>query len=332
MIDWDQRLNAAAAGSDVELGRVITAVEAGDREAIAALSRRLAESGRAAPRIALTGSAGSGKSTLLAALSRAWPGGSRVGAVAVDPSSERSGGALLGDRYRFYRDPVAGSPTALARCFLRSMASRGEGSALSRHLSMVLSFLEEAGLSPVFIETAGAGQSDTAVTDLVDCVVLILTPDSGDVIQMLKAGLMEQADVYVVNKADLDGADRYAMRLRSVLAAQDGPGLPPLDDRVHVLQANRAGDRDLSSLIQVLTDLAAAHRRPRALLWRRAVGLALEQAVVEEFLARVRVSDAWESAVDLASCGRLTLDEAGRRLDDVHERMDRGAPAVRGES
>ncbi len=173
-------------------------------------------------RIGLTGSPGAGKSTLADALVRAIRSrDQRVAVLAVDPSSPYTGGALLGDRIRlqgFAADPGV---------FFRSMASRGEPGGLAPNIAGILTLLETAGFLSVILETVGVGQAEVAVAALVDVTVLVLTPGMGDDIQSLKAGLMEAASLFVINKADLPGAERLHADLRATqsLAHSDTP--PP---------------------------------------------------------------------------------------------------------
>jgi putative protein kinase ArgK-like GTPase of G3E family len=302
MGDWDRLLDEASAGSDTALGRLVTALEARDWSAISVLGRRLLTSDRTTPRVGITGAAGVGKSTLLAALGRAWPGTGRVGGIAVDPSSEVSGGAVLGDRYRLYGSGRPAPPTG-SSLFFRSMAARGGTNALSPCVGLTVSVMEEAGLCPILLETAGAGQSDTGVKAWVDCLVLVLTPESGDIIQMIKAGLMEHADVYVVNKADRQDAGRFAAQLRGFVASQPGSDGLAVGDRVHLLRADRADAAALTPLIASVQRIAGAGSRPRAELWRDAVSGLLAASVIETFERDVVTTPAWQEWVRRVSAG-----------------------------
>src|SRR5579871_2709392 len=168
----------------------------GAREALRALYPK----GGAAFVVGVTGSPGVGKSTLVSALVAAYRGrGERVGVVAVDPSSPFSGGALLGDRVRMSRHAV--DPGV----FIRSLATRGQQGGLSRATSATVAVLDAVGFPVIFVETVGAGQAEI---DVADAVVVATAPGLGDEVQALKAGLLEIADVLVVNKGDRDGADR----------------------------------------------------------------------------------------------------------------------------
>ncbi len=162
--------------------------------------------------IGLTGSPGVGKSTSTNALIRAYrDDGRRVGVLAVDPSSPFSGGALLGDRVRM------GDHATDEGVFIRSMAARGHLGGLSWSTPQAMRVLDAAGFDVVLVETVGVGQSEVEVAGLADTTVVLLAPGMGDGIQAAKAGILEVGDVYVVNKADRDGAPQVARQLRAML-------------------------------------------------------------------------------------------------------------------
>lgn len=157
-----------------------------------------------ARRIGLTGPPGAGKSTLagLLAVERAAKG--RIGVIAIDPSSPNTGGAILGDRIRMDDLPDA------AEVYIRSVASRSMSDGLADNLPEMLDLMDEFGFREVILETVGVGQVEYAARIQVDTLVLVLHPDSGDMVQAIKAGIAEMADIFVVNKADLPGAKRTA--------------------------------------------------------------------------------------------------------------------------
>ena len=189
-------------GDRAALARLISWAENGDERFGAALSRVYGRVGRAW-RVGVTGPPGSGKSTLVNELARLLRAQQRtVGIVAVDPSSPFTGGALLGDRVRME------DRTLDAGVFIRSMASRGSHGGLARAAASACDLLDAFGFERVLIETVGVGQAEYDVLDAADTVVVVLCPGAGDGIQAMKAGLLEVADVLVVNKADLPGADR----------------------------------------------------------------------------------------------------------------------------
>lgn len=172
----------------------------------------------AAHRVGVTGPPGAGKSTLTHQLARWWRAEDRtVGIVAVDPTSPLTGGALLGDRIRM--EGVALDPGI----FIRSMATRGALGGLALATREVCDLLDAAGYQRLVIETVGVGQSELDVVGVADTVVLVLTPESGDGVQALKSGLMEVADVFVVNKADRAQADRLAREIRLALELRTLP-------------------------------------------------------------------------------------------------------------
>ena len=136
----------------------------------------------------------------------------RVGILAIDPSSPRSGGAILGDRIRM--DELAGS----SELYIRSIGSRSTADGLSDNLPEMLDLMDEFGFSEVLLETVGVGQVEYAARVQVDTLALLLLPESGDVVQAMKAGIMEMADIYVINKADLPGAQKMAVDIRRITA------------------------------------------------------------------------------------------------------------------
>src|SRR5213076_3126720 len=176
--------------------------------------------------VGLTGSPGVGKSTSTSALVSAYRRrGMRVGVLAVDPSSPFSGGALLGDRVRM-QDHATDTGV-----FIRSMASRGHLGGLAWSTPQAIRVLDAAGCDTVLIETVGVGQSEVEIAGLADTTLVLLAPGMGDGIQAAKAGILEIGDVYVVNKADRDGADTLRRELRSMLSLAErveGDWRPPI--------------------------------------------------------------------------------------------------------
>ena len=199
------------AGERVPLARAISWIENEHDAAPEVLDEAFARSGRAF-RIGITGPPGAGKSTLVTKLALEYRRrGETVAIVAVDPTSPFSGGALLGDRVRM--NELSGD----AGVFIRSMATRGSMGGLAVHTAQVCDVLDAAGFSRVLIETVGVGQSELEVAQTADTTAVVLVPESGDAVQAMKAGLMEIADVFVINKSDREGAERAAYAIRSAL-------------------------------------------------------------------------------------------------------------------
>jgi len=173
---------------------------------------RLYRASKGAIRIGVTGPPGAGKSTVVDALARMLSvEGHSVAVMAVDPSSPFTGGALLGDRVRFHEDP------SNAKLYFRSLATRGSSGGLSDAAEGVGVAFDAFGFAYTLIETVGVGQVELDIVDACDVVVVILVPESGDIVQTMKAGLSEIADVFVVNKSDRPGADRLVADLQSML-------------------------------------------------------------------------------------------------------------------
>lgn len=202
-------------GEKSALARVISRIENREPQAVALLDELFLHQ-KAAPRIGVTGPPGAGKSTLVTGLIRILrEQGHRVGVVAVDPTSPFSGGAVLGDRVRM--NEVALDPGV----FIRSMATRGSLGGLASTSREVCEALDAFGSDRILLETVGVGQSELDVAQAADSTVVVVVPESGDSVQALKAGLMEIADIFVVNKADREGADRMVHDLESALSLKN---------------------------------------------------------------------------------------------------------------
>ncbi len=280
------------------LARAITIVESGLPSAAALLRDLYPRAGRAVT-IGVTGFPGSGKSSLVDRMIEAYRAqGLTVGVIAVDPSSAFSGGAILGDRVRMMRH--SGDPGV----FIRSMATRGHLGGLSQAAGEVLDLLDAAGRDIVIVETVGVGQSEVDIAKLADCTLVVLVPGMGDDIQAIKAGILEIADLFVINKADRDGAEKLATELRQMLSMADesrprpailktvattGDGIPELMDAVaahlsHPDTAERRRERRLLRARVRLEDILG-----RALFRRvveHGVGLDTWNRTVERLAAR----------------------------------------------
>lgn len=203
------------AGDTRSIARAISWVENDDPRA-AELIRGIYPSTGRAYIVGLTGSPGVGKSTLVSRMAALMATGKRkVGVLAVDPTSPFSGGAILGDRVRMF--DVALSPNV----YVRSMGTRGSLGGISRATRMASRVLDAAGFDWILVETVGAGQSEVDVHDVAYTTVVVMAPGMGDEIQAMKAGIMEIGDVFVVNKADRDGADRTAAQVASIVQLSD---------------------------------------------------------------------------------------------------------------
>ncbi|MBG94179.1 MAG: methylmalonyl Co-A mutase-associated GTPase MeaB [Chloroflexi bacterium] len=201
--------------------------------------------------IGITGSAGVGKSSIISKLTQLFRSEDhRVGILSVDPSSPLTGGALLGDRIRMsnhYLDDGV---------FIRSLATRGQLGGLSSAIHIALSILDVAGYDVILIETVGTGQADVDLGYIADTVVLVLLPDSGDTIQFLKAGSLETADIYVINKADRGNSGRVVAELKTTLGLNN----PYSEDELIILETSAITDND-SGIFQLGQELDRIHGR-----------------------------------------------------------------------
>ena len=218
----DPLVSLALAGDRAALARLISRVEARARGADALMAGMAARRrvGPGAPRVVgITGPPGAGKSTFTDRLvTSARAADRRVGVIAVDPSSPFTGGAILGDRLRL--DQHAMDPGV----YIRSLSARGHTGGLSRACGQVVDVLDAVGYDDVVVETVGVGQGELGIMEVADTVLVVLTPESGDAVQAMKAGLLEIADVFVVNKADRPGASALVRELELAVHLDPRPG------------------------------------------------------------------------------------------------------------
>ena len=296
----------ARSGDRRALARVLTEVENRTADGEAALRSLYPHAGRA-HLVGVTGAPGTGKSTLLAALIRELRrAGRSVAVIAVDPSSPITGGAILGDRVRMQEH--AGDRDV----FVRSMASRGHAGGLAATTVAAAALLDAVGFDVIVLETVGAGQSEVEVAAAADTTVVVEAPGMGDEIQAIKAGLLEVADIVVVNKGDLPGALRAASQLRAMISAA---APPPSDDRprpkrpeVLVASATKGeGVAELLAAIERHREQLLATGDDRARLAR--ADAQLQAALAERLRDRLRREDgrAADEAL-LRSIAEHTLD------------------------
>jgi LAO/AO transport system kinase len=278
------------AGQARAVARGISLVEEGHPLADALLREVFSETGRATV-IGLTGPPGAGKSSLADRLVASYRRhGNRVGVVAVDPSSAYSGGAILGDRVRMQRHATDDG------VFIRSMATRGHLGGLSRTTNDAVDLLDAAGFDPVLVETVGVGQDEVDVVRTADVVAVVLVPGMGDDIQAIKAGILEIADLFVINKADLAGADRLHTELDYMMSLV--PSSEPLPAVLRTVATRDEGVDDLREgiagyLASIDPGRKEQRRRERAearfvsLLAERVLSLLRRETLSEETLRRL---------------------------------------------
>jgi LAO/AO transport system kinase len=301
----DDVVERALTGDRRAVGRLISAVEDGGSE-VGSLMRRLYPHTGDAYTVGVTGAPGAGKSTLTEQLvARVRRNDTKVGVLAVDPSSPFSGGALLGDRVRMQGH--ATDPDV----FIRSMATRGHLGGISLATPEAVRVLDACGKDLIVIETVGVGQAEVEITDACDTTVVVLNPGWGDAVQTAKAGLMEIADIFVVNKADRQGTRETVRELRQMLELSDAERKP---DIVQTIATKGEGIDDLWDAISK----HRAHQEELGLLEkrrRRRIEREIKEIVAERYRSRVN-AEAGDQLRELA-------DEVERRDLDPYEAADR---------
>jgi LAO/AO transport system kinase len=296
-------LRGAAAGERLALARLLTAIE-NDTPGLREILPALFAAGHGAHLVGITGPPGSGKSTLVNALTEEWRRrGRRVGIVAVDPSSPHTGGAIMGDRIRMMEH------AADRDVFMRSMASRGELGGIAAATWMAAGALDAAGYDPILIETVGAGQSEIEVARLAETTVVVEGPEMGDEVQAIKAGLLEVADLLVVNKGDRPGAERAARQLRAMLSTAGGRVVrkpPP------ILLTTATSGEGVAALADAIEAHRSTARSPEQ--QRMRAGHQIRRALGDLVARRAAVHPDWEATIQAVAERRLDPISAADRL------------------
>ncbi len=292
------------------LARGISWVEDGDPRAEELLDALHDRTGKAV-RIGVTGPPGAGKSTLVDGLILAWHEilDRDVALLAVDPSSPFTGGALLGDRIRLNRSLEKGEH----QTFVRSMATRGSLGGLARAAGAAADLMDAFGFPVILMETVGVGQAEVDIAAAADCTVVVLTPQSGDGIQAMKAGLLEAADILVVNKADLPGAEALATELEQMveLRPEDSAAVPVLSCQA----TDGTGVEDLCRAVEAALAMAQASGAQDARRARRDKARVL-RLLGEEFRARLIAEPRFSARIQSLLTEGARPDALARQLLD----------------
>ena len=314
----EQLLEKMWSGDTGALARLMTLVER-ESDVVGQILETIGPKQGSAFSIGITGPPGAGKSSLVDGLITLMrKAGKTVGIVAIDPSSPFTGGALLGDRIRMTKHYLDKG------VFIRSMATRGSHGGLARATKDVIKLMDAAGLDYIIVETVGVGQTELDVMGMTDTVLVALVPEAGDGVQVMKAGLMEIADIFVVNKADRDGSQRMMTELSLMLelkySSRPADGAPQSHWRIPVLATEAINGTGLPELLQSIQEHHASSiesgelERRRAARRREELISRVEYEVRKRLTARAQTDPELSRYFDAVGAGTLDPYSASNKI------------------
>ena len=305
---WEHLVEEMKEGSVRALSRLITVVENREPGWMEAMKLVFKDTGRSRI-IGITGSPGAGKSVLTDQIAYQFAEkGLSVGIIAIDPSSPFSGGALLGDRIRMKMSGDLGS------VFIRSMATRGALGGLSQATRDVTKILDAFGKDIIIVETVGVGQDEIDVVKTTDLVVVVCVPGQGDAIQAIKAGVMEIADIFVVNKADREGADQVAIDIQSMLSMGTSDTMPHIPI-IKTIATQGEGIQDLTDNISKILDSRERKTSREIEHLKEEILVLMEREIASSLRLR------WEKNGDFDALVKKVLDRENDPYSVVQEMM-----------
>ncbi|MCK5848165.1 MAG: methylmalonyl Co-A mutase-associated GTPase MeaB [Caldisericia bacterium] len=308
----DSLTNGVKNQEEYAIAKSITVLEDESNDLSVSLRKEIYKTNSQTYVLGITGSPGAGKSTLISSLVNHLDNQMKIGIISIDPSNKYSGGALLGDRIRM------SNLFTKKNIFIRSMSNRGIFGGLNKSIFDVVQLFSFAKYDLVIVETIGVGQNEIDISEIADTVLVISAPESGDSIQIIKAGLMEIADIYVINKADLSGSDKMEFLLKDNIQTNTKNNWTP---RIIKIQANSGKNVDgLLELTLEHKDFLTQNNQlfsRRKLLLQKNIRESVIKKVTNNYIDPKIQSKEFKDSIKNVTCGKISFDETVNNL--VHE-------------